>query len=44
VSNSQLTYTDTSVQAGLTYDYLVESVDASGVTSAPSNVATVTLP
>ncbi len=44
VSNSQLAYTDTSVQAGETYDYIVESVDASGVTSAPSNMAAVTLP
>jgi hypothetical protein len=44
VSNSQLAYTDTGVQAGLTYDYIVESVDASGVTSAPSNMASVTLP
>jgi hypothetical protein len=44
VSNSQLAYTDTGVQAGLTYDYIVESVDASGVTSTPSNMASVTLP
>jgi len=44
VSNSQLAFTDTTVQAGLTYDYIVESVDASGVTSAPSNMASVTLP
>ena len=36
VSNSQLAYTDTGVQAGLTYDYIVESVDASGVASSPS--------
>jgi fibronectin type 3 domain-containing protein len=44
VSNTQLAYTDTGVQAGLTYDYIVESVDASGVTSVPSNTASVTLP
>jgi predicted phage tail protein len=44
VSSSQLAYTDTGVQAGLTYDYIVESVDASGVTSTPSNMASVTLP
>ena len=44
VSNSQLAYTDTGVQAGLTYNYIVESVDTSGVTSAPSNMASVTLP
>ena len=41
---AQAAYTDTSVQAGQTYDYIVESVDASGVTSAPSNMASVTLP
>lgn len=44
VSNSQLAYTDTGVQAGQTYDYIVESVDATGVTSSPSNMASVTLP
>jgi hypothetical protein len=44
VNNSQLAYTDTGVQAGETYDYIVESVDASGVTSAPSNMAAVALP
>jgi hypothetical protein len=44
VSVSQLTYTDISVVAGQTYDYIVESVDASGVASAPSNMASVTLP
>jgi len=44
VSSTQLTFTDTNVQAGLTYDYIVESVDASGVTSTPSNMASVTLP
>jgi hypothetical protein len=41
---AQAAYTDTSVQAGQTYDYIVESVDASGVTSVPSNMAGVTLP
>ena len=44
VNNSQLAYSDTGVQAGQTYDYIVESVDASGVTSAPSNMAAVALP
>jgi fibronectin type 3 domain-containing protein len=44
VGKSQLTFTDTGVQAGLTYDYIVESVDASGVTSSPSNMASVSLP
>lgn len=38
------TYTDTTVAGGTTYDYIVESVDASGVTSGPSNVASVTIP
>ena len=38
------TYTDASVQNGQTYDYIVESVDASGVTSAPSNTAVVSIP
>ncbi len=38
------TYVDTTVQDGQTYDYIVESVDASDVTSAPSNVAIVPIP
>ncbi len=38
------TYNDTSVQTGQTYDYTVESVDASGITSTPSNMASVTTP
>jgi len=37
-------YSDTSVQNGQTYDYYVESVDASGVASVPSNTATATIP
>ena len=41
---TQTAYTDTTVQAGQTYDYMVESVDASGVQSAPSNVAAVSTP
>jgi hypothetical protein len=44
VNNSQLTYSDGTVQNGQTYDYIVESVDSSGVDSVPSNVATVTIP
>jgi len=35
---------DSSVQDGQTYDYIVESVDAAGVTSAPSNTAVVPIP
>jgi Abnormal spindle-like microcephaly-assoc'd, ASPM-SPD-2-Hydin len=41
---NQTTYVDTTVQAGETYDYIVESVDAAGVTSIPSNMASATLP
>jgi hypothetical protein len=41
---TETTYTDTTVQDGQTYDYIVESVDASGVTSTPSNVAAVPIP
>jgi hypothetical protein len=37
-------YVDTAVQNGQTYDYIVESVDASGTTSAPSNMASVPVP
>jgi hypothetical protein len=40
---TQTTYADTTVQAGQNYDYIVESVDASGVTSVPSNTANATL-
>lgn len=38
------TYVDLTVQAGQAYDYVVESVDASGVTSSPSNTAVVQIP
>jgi hypothetical protein len=41
---TQTTYVDTTVQTGQNYDYIVESVDASGVTSVPSNTANVTIP
>ncbi len=37
-------YTDSTVQSGQSYDYIVESVDASGAESAPSNTASVALP
>jgi len=37
-------YTDNNVTDGQTYDYVVESVDAEGNTSAPSNMAAVTIP
>jgi hypothetical protein len=42
--NTQTTYVDTTVQNGLVYDYIVESVDASGVVSVPSNTISVTTP
>jgi len=38
------TYTDSTVQSGQSYDYIVESVDASGVQSAPSDIATAAIP
>jgi hypothetical protein len=40
---TQTTYLDSTVQSGSSYDYLVESVDASGVESEPSNMATITV-
>jgi fibronectin type 3 domain-containing protein len=40
----QTTYVDSTVQAGLTYGYIVESVDASGVESVPSNEVAATIP
>jgi hypothetical protein len=38
------TYPDTTVQNGDTYSYYVQSVDAEGNLSAPSNLYTVTIP
>jgi len=38
-------YTDNyNIEDGQTYDYIVESVDAEGNTSVPSNMATATIP
>ena len=37
-------YTDGSVAAGMTYNYYVESVDAEGNSSSPSNTFTITIP
>ena len=37
-------YTDSTVQSGQTYDYIIESVDNAGVESAPSNTASVVIP
>ncbi len=41
---TQTAYADTTVQSGQSYDYIVESVDASGIESPPSNTASVTIP
>lgn len=40
----ETTYTDASVQGGTTYDYYVESIDAAGTKSAPSNMTTIAVP
>jgi hypothetical protein len=37
-------FTDSSVQTGQTYDYVVESVDSAGIESTPSNMASVAMP
>jgi hypothetical protein len=42
--DSQTAYTDNAVQSGQAYDYIVESVDGSGVKSAPTSPVTVTIP
>jgi fibronectin type 3 domain-containing protein len=42
--DTQTSYLDTNVQTGLTYDYIVKSVDAAGVESTASNEATATIP
>ncbi|MDR3773050.1 MAG: choice-of-anchor D domain-containing protein, partial [Terracidiphilus sp.] len=42
--DTQTTYTDSTVQAGQTYDYIVASVDDSGVESAPTSPIAVTIP
>jgi len=41
---TQTAYVDTTVQDGVNYDYIVKSVDASGVESVPSNVTPVAIP
>jgi hypothetical protein len=43
-ADTQVAFVDSTVQAGLTYDYMIESVDASGVKSVASNIAAVTIP
>ena len=42
--DSLLTFVDSTVQNGLVYVYMVESVDASGVESVPSNTFSVSIP
>ena len=42
--DSQVSYTDTGVQTGASYQYYVTTVDSSGKESVPSNTATVTIP
>ncbi len=42
--DTQDTYVDSTVQAGVAYAYIVESVASSGVESAPSNEAVATIP
>jgi hypothetical protein len=42
--DTEATYVDNAVQSGQTYDYIVTSVDYSGVESTPSNTFTVTIP
>jgi fibronectin type 3 domain-containing protein len=41
---TQTAYVDAAVQNGQTYDYIVESVDPSGLESTPSNMAAVIVP
>jgi ASPM-SPD-2-Hydin domain-containing protein len=41
---TQTSYLDATAVSGQSYDYIVESVDAVGVTSAPSNTATIATP
>jgi fibronectin type 3 domain-containing protein len=38
------TYVDSTVKAGITYDYVIESVSSSGTVSSPSSVIAVTIP
>jgi hypothetical protein len=42
--DTNTTYTDSTVQSGTTYDYVVKSVDFKGVESVPSNPVSVTIP
>jgi len=42
--DTQTTYVDSTVETGLTYDYIVESVDSSGNESTPTSPIVVTIP
>jgi len=42
--NTQTTYTDSTVQSGQSYDYIVTSVDSEGVESAPTQPVAVSIP
>ncbi|MDE3200800.1 MAG: fibronectin type III domain-containing protein, partial [Acidobacteriota bacterium] len=41
---TQTSYLDSTVLSGQTYDYVVRSVDSSGVQSSPSNTTVATVP
>jgi hypothetical protein len=43
-ADTQATYVDSTVQAGLTYDYIVKSVDSAGNQSSASNSVAATIP
>jgi len=42
--DSQVTYADTTVEDGQSYDYTIESVDALGIESVPTSPIVVTIP
>jgi fibronectin type 3 domain-containing protein len=42
--DTQTSYVDMTVQSGLSYTYIVKSVDLAGIESAPSNPLSVTIP
>ena len=42
--DTQTTYIDSTVQAGSTYDYIVESVGSAGTESVPSNEVAASVP
>lgn len=42
--DTQTSYVDRTVQSGLSYTYIVKSVDLAGIESAPSNPLSVTIP